>query len=146
MNSWQTGKEESHINLGEFVMIPPDDRGTSWDLSDTSVTDTWELADFSSLVPKGTKGLYIFINFTSSDAQDKTMVVIKDFESSSIGTGIGWPGTGTIPLDAEIGASGQIAIGARCIILAQNGKFYYRRYNSGYVVDNLYFKVYGYFI
>jgi len=145
MNSWQTGKEESHINIGEFVMIPPDDRGAGYDIGDSTVTDTWELADLSDIVPKGTKAVYVYIGITTSSTNDRSILLTKNYNSIEIGTDAGLPGTYTSIIYAELGAY-NLYLGIRNIIMAENGKFYYRRYASTHPIDYLYFKLLGYFI
>jgi hypothetical protein len=128
------------IDVGTLKIIPADDRSAS--LTDSSVSDTWETADFSSYVRKGTKALLLYTWIRTDSTQDRTILVTRgDGESQGANSR-----TQTLRVEAEIGNSGYIYTGAPIIIYAPDGKFDYRRYSSIYPISQLYCNLWGYFI
>jgi hypothetical protein len=128
------------IDVGTLKLIPADDRSAS--LNDTSVSDTWETADFSSYVRKGTQALLLYTFIRTDSTQDRTLLVTRG-DGESQGANFY---TQTLRLYAEIGNSGYIYIGAPIIIYAPDGKFDYRRFSSTYPISQLYCMLWGYFI
>jgi hypothetical protein len=128
------------LNHGDFTIISADDRSAT--ISDPSVSDTWETADLSSYVRKGTKALFGYAYIRTDSTQDRMLIVTRGPGESEGATG----NTHTLHLQAEIGSTGYIYIGTTIIIYAPDGKFEYRRYNSSYPVGQFYFDLWGYFI
>jgi hypothetical protein len=128
------------IDVGTLKLIPADDRSAS--LTDSSVSDTWETADFSSYVRKGTQALLLYTYIKSDSTQDRTLLVTRGDGESQGANNL----TQTLRVEAEIGNSSLIYTGAPIIIYAPDGKFDYRRYSSSYPISQLYCVLWGYFI
>jgi hypothetical protein len=133
---------DGHVQAGEFVMIPEDKRSSSYDLQDNSVSDTWEDADLSSLVPPNTIALFGFVRMYTSSSNDRSTISIR-YNGSSQAEGIE---TRSFWISAQIGAAGVVELGAQVIIYAPGGLFEYRRAASTFPVDSFRFELWGYYV
>lgn len=125
----------------KFHMISAADRTKIPSISDFSISDTWETADYSNYVRKGTKALYGYIEINSDATNDAQLLITRGYgETVPYTSG----GTWILRLHSEIGASGFSYIGLMAIIYAPDGKFEYRRYSSTYPIRKLYFRLHGY--
>ena len=147
-NSWILGKygdvyfnkiKEKDKPL-KFHLIPTDSR--TGDINDSSITDTWELADLSSYVKKGTKAVYGYAQAYTSSANDALLLTVKGYGEASDANvkGRNW----LIRIHAQLGA-GNLWIGCPTVIYAPDGKFEYRRYSSSYPIDQFVFYLWGYY-
>ena len=129
------------IDAATLHLIPSSDRTVTSDVSDGSVSDTWESADLSALVPNGTIAIYGSILIDTANAGDISFLLVREGGSSDTNT----LRTRVQGIGAEIGAATIIDNLSMAIILAPNGTFDYRRL-TGTTVDTFLFSLWGYFL
>ncbi len=121
-------------------MLAESNINTGWDIFDGSISDTWENADMSGVVPAGTKGLLGFTGIYTTDAQDRMLLCIRP-EGSTYST----TRAETLWMQGEQGAA-QLWWGGPLTIVAPDGQFEYRRYSSSYVISSFYYRLLGYYL
>jgi hypothetical protein len=131
----------SAVDCGTLHIIKEADRSSALDVNDTSVGDTWEEADFSSMVPNGTKAILVNMFIYTTSSNDKSMLLIRSGDSSDTNT----TRTRVLRVRAQLGASG-LGVGAAIIIRAENGIFDYRRYSSTYPITSVQISLHGYYL
>lgn len=141
-NSWPMAKVNStdgHVQAGDFVIIPGDKRSGSWDIDDSSVSDTWEEADMSAFVTPGTTALLMHMSAYTTSTQDRTILLTRGHGE----TGGTTPSFHTLKVYAELGGS-SLLIGTTVIVYAPGGIFDYRRFSSAFTIDEFRASLWGY--
>jgi hypothetical protein len=123
------------LNHGDFTPIPTSDRTSH---TDSTVGDTWELADFSSDVRKGTAAVLVWATVYNGVGA-KILLQLRAYGET---TGQ----TDTKAHSLRLEATGANWIGSDKIVLAPNGKFEYVRYSSAFAIDTLTFFLWGYYL
>ncbi len=138
-----TGAIKTARDCGTLHMISDANRSTSADVNDGTVNDTWDVADFSGVVPNGTRALLLFAVIRNSDVQERALLQTRDTGSSSGAD----RSTMTMWIEAaRSGTTGLSVVGAPIIIYATNGVFEYRRASAIYTIDSLEFTLVGYYL
>jgi hypothetical protein len=132
MNSWQQ-PVATEPSVGTLHLIDEDSRVRA--VNDSSVTDTWEEADLSDYVPRGTRGLYGFLQITT-DTDNQGVLLVRDGASMTTNR------TNTRIIRVDAGG----AWGAMAIIKATNGIFDYVRLSSDHEIDAFQFWLWGYYL
>ncbi len=139
MNSFQQ-PVATEPSMGTLHMLAEADITNGWDITDGTISDTWENGDFSDSVPEGTKGIYGFFVIYSTSLLDTTVLCVRPEggSHSAIRSELLW-------VAAERGAAG-LRGGLPLSVVAPNGQFEYRRYSSGYPISQFYFRLLGYYL
>jgi hypothetical protein len=132
--------------MGFLHMLEVDSRTDGYDITDTSIDDTWEEGDLSALLPAAylhsIRWVRCRIQMTSTDTKD-TAIICARHKGSSATVGQSY----LLRLVAEIGASG-VGMGASGMvdIPVRDGIFEYRRYSADHPVSSLNVQLWGYYV
>jgi hypothetical protein len=141
-NSWQA-PVNSEPSVGTLHLLEESARNSSYDLSDSSVGDSYELCDLSSKVPVGTKAIIGFIQIESIGGDERTILRVRNYGSSETDS----VRVRIARLHAERNATGgSIVLGMPIIIKATTGKWEYRREDATYSIATLDFVLWGYYL
>jgi len=131
----------SHIAMGGgLYMIPVLSRTDGYDLTDNSVSDTWEQTAFSGLYPAGVKMLWARIQLIGAAAEDTAILCTSPDNTATVAQAY------QMRISAEIGAANYAVASGNAILVDSDGQFYYRRYASTHPVDTVGFQIHGYWM
>ncbi len=139
MNSWQ--QPDSNIpSVGTLHLLDEADRNGSWDLDDSSVSTSWETADFSedSRVPGDAWAFYGLCQ-VHGGTNVSTDLWIRHYGSSETSA------TRLRTLFCKDEEGSAFANGIPIIIIVRDGQFQYRAYASA-AVDRFLFNLWGYYL
>jgi hypothetical protein len=133
----------SAVDCGNLHLIPQDDLPTTTgdaNISDTSVSTSWEEADMSGALPNGVKAVLMYVEIRLSTADDKSILLTRA-SGDSAGEVLG---VFAQRIEAQLGASGYIHVGGYIIQRVVNGKFEYRHFTS-WPISRVRFFLRGYY-
>ena len=80
MNSFQDPRGE---DVGRLKLIPEADRPADWVINDSTLSTSWEDADFGAYVPAGTKALLLYMHVINDGTTIASLLMRKNGSSET---------------------------------------------------------------
>jgi len=132
--------------MGFPHMLDPDDRTDGYDITDASVSDTWEEGNLSALLPPeylhSIRWARCRVQLVSTNTADSAIICARHKGSAAT-----VEQSYLIRIAAEVGASAAgIGTGQIVDIPVRDGIFEFRRYSASHPIGGAYFQLWGYYV
>jgi len=138
----ETPDGKTALHAGTWHWIEDDERTSTADLVDTTISTSWETCDLSGRVPPGTVAIFGRFKIYSNDTDDLFVLMTRPYGSAETDA----TKLNTIGYGADIGAWTYHGGYAMAFILAPNGKFQYANPSATLTITGIEFELWGYMI
>ena len=137
-NSWNLTKS---AQVGKFALLQTNARTNGWDISDSSVTTSWEEADLTAIIGEDAVAVFAAVGASSSHANDRFILMCSN---TAVTQDTNWRNR-EYHVYYQIGAGTLLMIKDTIIPtpMPTPGKFRYWEFSTSYPVATFYVNVRG---